>query len=45
MNDVIMMVIGIYIAYALLYAILHKDMMLITLDETLIQSREGIKET
>lgn len=45
MNDIIMMVIGIYIAYALLYAILHKDMMLITLDEILSQSREGIKET
>ena len=45
MNDIIMMVIGIYIAYALLYAILHKDMMLITLDEILSQSRDGIKET
>ena len=45
MNNIIMMVIGIYIAYALLYAILHKDMMLITLDEILNQSREGIKET
>lgn len=45
MNDVIMMVIGVYIAYALLYAILHKDMMLITLDEILSQSRDGIKET
>ena len=45
MNDIIMMVIGIYIAYALLYAILHKDMMLITLDEIFNQSREGIKET
>lgn len=45
MNDIVMMVIGIYIAYALLYAILHKDMMLITLDEILSQSREGIKET
>lgn len=45
MNDIIMMAIGIYIAYALLYAILHKDMMLITLDEILSQSREGIKET
>ena len=45
MNDIIMMVIGIYIAYALLYAILHKDMMLITLDEILSQSREGIKKT
>ena len=45
MNDIIMMVIGIYIVYALLYAILHKDMMLITLDEILNQSREGIKET
>lgn len=44
MNDIIMMVIGIYIAYALLYAILHKDMMLITLDEILSQSREGIKK-
>lgn len=44
MNDIIMMVIGIYIAYALLYAILHKDMMLITLDEIFNQSREGIKE-
>mgnify|MGYP001390787351 FL=1 len=45
MNDIIMMVIGIYIAYALLYAILHKDMMLITLDEILSQSRDGIQET
>ena len=45
MNDIIMMVIGIYIAYALLYAIFHKDMMLITLDEILSQSREGIKKT
>lgn len=45
MNDIIMMVTGIYIAYALLYAILHKDMMLITLDEILSQSREGIKKT
>ncbi len=45
MNDIIMMVIGIYIAYALLYAVLHKDMMLITLDEILSQSREGIKKT
>ena len=44
MNDIIMMVIGIYIAYALLYAIIHKDMMLITLDEILSQSREGIKK-
>lgn len=40
-----MMVIGIYIVYALLYAVLHKDMMLIALDEILNQSREGIKET
>ena len=39
-----MIVIGIYIAYALLYAIIHKDMMLITLDEILSQSREGIKK-
>lgn len=45
MNDIIMMVIGIYIVYALLYAVLHKDMMLIALDEILNQSREGIKET
>lgn len=45
MNDVIMMVGGVYIAYALLYAVLHKDMMLITLDEILNKSREGIKET
>ena len=45
MNDIIMMVVGIYITYALLYAILHKDMMLISLDEILSQSREGIKET
>ena len=44
MNDIIMIVIGIYIAYALLYAIIHKDMMLITLDEILSQSREGIKK-
>ena len=44
MNDVIMMVIGMYIVYALLYAIIHKDMMLITLDEILSQSREGIKK-
>lgn len=40
-----MMVIGVYIVYALLYAVLHKDMMLIALDEILNQSREGIKET
>ena len=40
-----MMVIGIYIVYALLYAVLHKDMVLIALDEILNQSREGIKET
>ena len=39
-----MMVIGVYIVYALLYAVLHKDMMLIALDEILNQSREGIKE-
>ena len=45
MNDIIMMVIGVYIVYALLYAVLHKDMMLIALDEILNQSREGIKET
>lgn len=45
MNDIIMMVIGIYIVYALLYAVLHKDMVLIALDEILNQSREGIKET
>ena len=45
MNDIVMMVIGIYIVYALLYAVLHKDMMLITLDEILSQSREGIKKT
>lgn len=45
MNDIIMMAIGIYTVYALLYAILHKDMMLITLDEILSQSREGIKKT
>ena len=45
MNDIIMMVIGVYIVYALLYAVLHKDMMLIALDEVLNQSREGIKET
>ena len=45
MNDIIMMVIGVYILYALLYAVLHKDMMLIALDEILNQSREGIKET
>lgn len=44
MNDIIMMVIGVYIVYALLYAVLHKDMMLIALDEILNQSREGIKE-
>ena len=40
-----MMVIGVYIVYALLYVVLHKDMMLIALDEILNQSREGIKET
>lgn len=40
-----MMVVTVYIVYALLYAILHKDMMLITLDEILSQSREGIKKT
>src|SRR5699024_6284899 len=45
MNDIIMMVIGVYIVYALLYAVLHKDMMLSALDEILNQSREGIKET
>lgn len=45
MNDIIMMVIGVYIVYALLYVVLHKDMMLIALDEILNQSREGIKET
>lgn len=45
MNDIIMMVVMVYIVYALLYAILHKDMMLITLDEILSQSREGIKKT
>ena len=45
MNDIIMMVIGVYIVYALLYAVLHKDMMLIALGEILNQSREGIKET
>ena len=45
MNDIVMMVIGIYVVYALLYAIIHKDMMLITLDEILSQSRDGIKET
>lgn len=45
MNNIIMMVIGVYIVYALLYAVLHKDMMLIALDEILNQSREGIKET
>ena len=45
MNDVIMVVVGVYIVYALLYAVLHKDMMLITLDEILSQSREGIKKT
>ena len=45
MNNIIMMVVTVYIVYALLYAILHKDMMLITLDEILSQSREGIKKT
>ena len=45
MNDIIMMVITVYIAYALLYAILHKDMILVTLDEILSQNREGVKET
>lgn len=45
MSDIIMMAVIVYIVYALLYAILHKDMMLITLDEILNQSREGIKKT
>ena len=45
MNDVIIVAVGVYIVYALLYAVLHKDMMLITLDEILSQSREGIKKT
>ena len=45
MNDIIMVVVVVYITYALLYAILHKDMMLIALDEILSQSREGIKKT